>query len=611
VLFSGQIGAPDGRIGLFHWSEDTFEVTPILFTGDPAPSGGTFRTLGRSRANAMGDVAFFAVTELSPGGPTAAGLFVNHRSGVTTRVVRFGTTGDPAPGGGTLGLLNDFDVDDQASVHFAASLVGGPGGSGLFSADAPSYALRTVVREGDATPLGGTFGGFASATVRVGAGGGLSLGVPLSDDVGGTGLFTFAPGSTEPLPLGNPVRVIGVAALGQGRMAYQTNQETRAVVPADGTEEGPTDFRVTKLDLRNSVPQNADVLHVDGRFRLPVWDRGQGGVATSLPAVFPAQDVLLRAPDRTFTGDDLERIAEVRLKVGDGPGNTFLFGVAGPEAAPTGTLVANDAPATVKRLKVKDGVVATFRFQAGVGQGTFVVDLGSGTFRMRLARGNVAPSFDPSPFPVAFTLRSAADVAQSVPLSASFLHREVVLHGDQPRFGRGRRVVSKGQRVEGGTLFVDSVQVKRRLKARKGVAAPEVQDDAVTVTGTLRICPGATPPRTPTLGARVRVGDLELGEVALEQMGKGSRYRWRSPKGELPKVVLDVDVQGGKFRLKATAVPPLSGLEDADFSGTHPTNDAAFEVGGMWLPFEAHVARVYEAEFPLPMVRRKGGRQFQ
>ena len=44
--------------------------------------------------------------------------------------------------------------------------------------------------------------------------------------------------------------------------------------------------------------------------------------------------------------------------------------------------------------------------------------------------------------------------------------------------------------------------------------------------------------------------------------------------------------------------------------GSSPTNDSRQEVGGMVLPFAIHVARVYEAAFDIPVVRRRGGRVF-
>lgn len=605
ALFSAQLGAPDGRTGIFRWEEESFTITPIVLVGDPSPSGGTITTVARLRANEAGDAAFFALSRVGEADPIP-GLFLALEDGSRLRIVRFGLDGDAAPGGGRFAILNDFGIADDGSVVFSATLASAPSPTALFRAAPPSFVPEVVVREGATTPLGGSFGSFEPAKVRLTPSGELVFGVRLSEDVGGEGVFSVASPGAPVLPLANPESSLAVAALGGAAAAYQTVTETHTVVPADGSQEGPDDFRVTKLDLRNNVPLRQDAIRFSGAFRLPAVGEGPGATP---PVVLGLGNVERLTPDRAWSGDDLVRIQQVRVQVSQSPGNTFVFGM---DNAGGGTLTFNGVAQGSPKVKLAaDGSSAKWSFRANVGRGKLTVDLAKGTFDLRLAEGTINPSFEAAGFRVGFTLLTDDDVAAGRDPQDAFFHHSFPVGAQQKPYGRGRRVVSRGESVIGGTLFVDGLTVKRKLKTVKGQAAPIVDSDTLDLQGTLRICPGSTPPGTPGLGASLRVGDLDLSGIALVRRGRsGSSYRYKSAKGAVPAVTFDVDVVKGTFRLKAKRVPPLSQLVDADFSGASPTNRSDTEVGGMAVPFALWIDRVYEGDFDIPMTRAKGAKAF-
>ncbi len=606
AVFSGQLGAPDGRLGVFRWNEDDFAIEPMILTGDLAP-GGTFTSIARMRAGESGDVAFAALVVESLGGGFLPGLFVVHDDLSVERMVRFGIDGDPAPGGGSFALLSDFAIAGDGTVVFAATVVGGGGSTGLYRAVPPLYTTEIVVREGDSTPLGGTFGSFDAAKVRLTVDGDLVFGVRLSEDVGGEGVFALPRGGSI-LPLSNPESTLGVAALGADRGAYQTPTVTATVVPSDGSAEGPDDFRVVKIDVKNKVALRKDSVRYSGAFRLPGWGEGAGETAPVVLGPSLPGDAR-RTTDREWTGADLTRIAEVRIRFSQSPGNELAFGL---DDAGAGLFSYNGAAQPTPKVKrAKDGASATWTFRSDAGKGKFTVDLADGTFELKLGRGSVLPSFESAAYRLALSLRTDADVTANRTEDAAFFHRSLLLAATQPNFGSGRRILSTGEGTPGGGLFVDTLTVKRKLKVVRGQAAPNVTSDSVAVTGTLRVCPGSTPPTTPGIVASLRVGDLVLDSVNMARRGKsGSRYRYKSPRGETPRVTLDLDAEKGSFAVKASGVPPLSQLTDADFSGAPGPNDASAATGGLDLPFALSIERVYEDAFDVPVVRARGGKAF-
>jgi hypothetical protein len=600
VVFSAQVGGNDGRQGIFRWDETTGTVTPLVLTGDFSPAGGPYTTFGRVRVNEAGDLLFYALTQVSPTAPIAPGLFRIDTLGNVARIVKFGVEGDAVPGVGRFSLMQDFDVEGSGDVVFASAVTSGPAApSGLFRWR--SGTVSAVVTEGDTTPLGGTFGPFTQSQVRCDEAGNAVFLVPLSADVGGVGLFSAPAGSPDLLPLGTTTEPLTLASLGGGRIAYQTPDETRTVLPADGTAEGPTDFRVALVDLRNSTRIASDAVALDVRFRLPPW-------GAAAPAVFSA-DAERFTPSATLTGTQLARIAEVRVQVSRVQGGPVLvFGLSG---AGKGTVTLNGTAGTVSRVKVSpEGDSATWSFRASNGSGTFTVDLTAGTARLRLAGASLTPNTDPNRFPVALTLRTDADVAAARTDSAAYFHRSVLLDADQPPYGTGRRVLSRGERLPGGTLFLDEVRVTRKLKPVKGQAAPQVTSDSVALAGTLRLAPGSTPPSTPTLAATVRVGSTVFADLPLKRVGStGSRYAGKLVTGATV-LTFTFDVRRASFAFTARNLPPLANLPDADFSGAGGPNDSRNTVGGITLPVSVRMERTYEAASDVAVTRLAGGRVF-
>lgn len=592
VVFSGQLaGADDRRSGLFRWSEEApSTVTPAVLTGDLAPSGGSYSSFGRLRGNGAGDVLFFAVTQVTPESPQVPGLFLLRADGSQARIVKFGTSGDAAPGGGSFGIAADFDLADSGDVVLAATLADGPANTGLFRAEAPAYTTSLVVSQGDATPIQGTYGSFAQAAVRSAGDGTIVFSVPLSDDIGGDGIFSVAPGSVTPAPLVTTQSTLALAPLGADRAVYSTEDQIRVVVPADGTEQGPTDFRVAKLDVRNAVPRNADSIKFEGSFLLPPW-------TSAPPATFRA-DVARLSPTQSFTGAALAKIAEVKVSVSASPGNNFVFGLGGTDAAPTGTVRFNGQAQTLKKLAIaSDGTAATWTFAGSPGPGSFTIDLEAGTFRLKVNKATIQPSYDAANFRVALFLRSAEDVSAARPDNQSYFAEDLRLAASQPNFGRGRRVTSDGAGTPGGTVYVSSLRVTRKPAKRSKPAG-----DTIQLAVTLRLCPGSSPPATPSLPVTLRLGSFRLDGVLASRVGRSSKYRYTAPG-----VSFQLDLAKATLTVKAaTSLLP----ELLDPTPGSATNTSDQTVGGMTLDFELSIPRVYEVAYPVPVQRLKGGRVF-
>ena len=108
---------------------------------------------GAVAANEAGDLVFYALTQINGSAPIAPGLFRIDRAGSRGRIAKFGSEGDSAPGGGSFALMQDFDVDGEGGVVFAASIEGAPVKSGLFRAAAPLFQPSRIVGEGDGLSL--------------------------------------------------------------------------------------------------------------------------------------------------------------------------------------------------------------------------------------------------------------------------------------------------------------------------------------------------------------------------------------------------------------------------------------------------------------------------
>lgn len=604
VAFTAQLGAPDGRIGIFTWDEINESAVQHVLTGDAAPEGGAFQSFGRLRVNEAGDILFSASAQ--DGDVITGGMYLLPLGGALRRVAASGDPGDPAPGGGSFAFFTDFDLAGDRSVAFAADLGGGV--TGMFRASSPDYTVVEIARSGDETPVGGAFESFTRSIVRIDEGGDISFVAALGDSIG-EGLFTLAAGSAEIVGLGVADGVVTGASTGLGRMAYQTEEETHIVAPADGDVEGPDDFRVLRMDFRNSVDPGADSLRVDGTFRLPPWGTGPGRLP---PASFRG-DAVRETPAGAVTGSGLTRIAEVRIAVSRSPGQELAFGLSGTDDDPVGTGTLNGGSVTVSKVAVaEDGSVAAWSFQSQIGRGTFSCDLDRGTFTLRTSRGDLFQSFEPASFKVALTLRSAGDVQAGHTGDDAVFHRDVRLDADLPRFPAGRRILSDGSQVSGGGLVVDALRVDRKLRVVRNQAAPDVDSDSVSIAGTIRICPGSTPPATPTVQADFALDSIVADRIVLTRLGKsGSRYRWKGELAASGAAQLDFDAVAGTFSFRAKGVAPLPSLVDADFTRDPAVNGSKLTVGGMAVPFSLRVDRVFEDAYDVALVRRPGGKRFE
>lgn len=612
VTFSGDLGtplSPDGRIGYFSWSDQTDVIRPILVEGDFVVTvGETVTSLGRLRGNARGDLAFFAGTKSDPQDDLemeSLGLFVRPEGATSVRTLFFQESGSPAPGGGTFRALHDFDLDDQGVIVFAATLRNAPAGSGLFRAAPPLYEPEALLFEGDATSLGGNLGRFSAAKVRVNSNGEAFVSLPFDDDTAFEALIRFDPDSTTPDELGNPRDLLGIATLGTGRIGYQNLEETRRIFVANPDVEGPTDFRLGKVDLKNLATFDADSIKFEGAFRLPSPGVDEG------PAAFRTTGNRLVTPSGAFEGDDLTHVAEVTLQVSSGPGNTYVFELDRDGEAAGFSYNGRDEQGP--RLKVDGtGRKAVWSGKYSAGRVKLILDLDRETFKLIVKRASLRESFDAVGFEIAFTLRTEADVLAGRQGGDAYFHYDAVFNASQPGLRNGRRVRSKGENPPGGLLFVDDLRVKRKLKTRKGVAAPDVEFDNVDVAGTIRLCAGATPPQTPTIRATIAVGDLLIEDVELKRRGKsGSRYGYKSAKGALPVVKITIDAERGDFKVKAKKATPIGGLPDADFSGADPENDPNEELHGISVPVTVRFTRVYEATYDVTVKRRRKAKIFE
>ena len=122
--------------------------SPVLFSGDGAPGGGTFIDFGGYllAINNSGLMAFDGTVSA----PGRSGLFQLASTGVSSVV----QVGDPAPGGGAFEQIGPGSMNDSGQVAFQA-VVGSPGRSGTFLWSAGTTVA--IAQTGDAAPGGGIF----------------------------------------------------------------------------------------------------------------------------------------------------------------------------------------------------------------------------------------------------------------------------------------------------------------------------------------------------------------------------------------------------------------------------------------------------------------------
>jgi hypothetical protein len=138
-------------------------VRRIIGDGDAAPGGGKIMFLGRPAINDKEEVAVFS--SIIGGTPYPGdALWLSKPGNSLQRLVG---TGDSAPGAAG-GFLNSFPtvprINNQSEVAFYAAITGSTSNSspnGIFLISS-SGTIQSVVRIGDASPVGGTFSGIYS-----------------------------------------------------------------------------------------------------------------------------------------------------------------------------------------------------------------------------------------------------------------------------------------------------------------------------------------------------------------------------------------------------------------------------------------------------------------
>jgi hypothetical protein len=182
VAFAAGSSSPQGGICLA--SNGT--IASIVRVGDPAPEGGQFTEVMAPSLNDSGRVAFFGAVS-SPG---RSGIFISKAAGVIP-IVR---VGDPAPGGGIFSSFSAPHLNAVGQVAFGSSSLGSDDVSGIFLFS-PDEGLRSVMREGDPAPGGGTFTGFSSLITLDNRG---QVAFPnFVEDPPGAGAFLFDGGNLE------------------------------------------------------------------------------------------------------------------------------------------------------------------------------------------------------------------------------------------------------------------------------------------------------------------------------------------------------------------------------------------------------------------------------
>ncbi len=142
IAFSAQV-AP-GERGVFLWDGNTPHA--IACPRDLAPDCGTFGSEATTPTlNDRGQMAFAG--RLSTGN---FGVFFYD----SKKITKIACPGDPAPGGGNFIHAILPSITDQGQVAFEAEI--SPRGSGIFLYDGGK--VRAIAREGDPAPGGGTFG---------------------------------------------------------------------------------------------------------------------------------------------------------------------------------------------------------------------------------------------------------------------------------------------------------------------------------------------------------------------------------------------------------------------------------------------------------------------
>lgn len=171
----------------------------VAAAGDPAPvpGGATFTGFPSAEASVPDGTAF--VASYDDGGGGGSGLFADG-AGTTNALV---LSGQPAPGGDSTDSVEQVHhVAGPLSLTFSARIATGqplPVDAQLVVTPA---GVQEVFREGDPSPVGGSFSGVEPFhRTGVAADGSVAFGAEISGAVAPQGLFRWAAGTITPLRL--------------------------------------------------------------------------------------------------------------------------------------------------------------------------------------------------------------------------------------------------------------------------------------------------------------------------------------------------------------------------------------------------------------------------
>ena len=125
-------------------------VQTVALKGTAAPAGGNYTFLGTPALNGSGQAAIWSGLT---GGSSGEGIF----AGVPGSLQTVALLGSPTPAGSTYGQFNGIAMNASGQVVFEAVRNIGPGNATAFFLGAPG-AVQAVALEGNPAPGGGTYG---------------------------------------------------------------------------------------------------------------------------------------------------------------------------------------------------------------------------------------------------------------------------------------------------------------------------------------------------------------------------------------------------------------------------------------------------------------------
>jgi len=132
-------------------------VRALVLTGQPAPDGGMYTEFSDPTINAHGDLVFGALTT----NPKAHAVLYLLTGGRLRTLV---TSGQPAPTGGTFRAFNDVVLNGRGTLLFLGRTTDTGAPLGLYLARGGK--ILPIIAAGQAAPTGGVFTDFANPTIN-------------------------------------------------------------------------------------------------------------------------------------------------------------------------------------------------------------------------------------------------------------------------------------------------------------------------------------------------------------------------------------------------------------------------------------------------------------